>query len=544
MSQLRTDTHKQNMVFAKVPTIKAPRSVFPIVKAGKTSHQFDILHPIFAREIMPGTTVNFTLDLFARLQTQVTDLFDDLYTDVHVWFNPHRLVQTNFARLFYNSQLTGPSQDNSSLTTPKITPYNDAGTYKFLEKSLFDDLEFPTKTSVNRTTGTYLHISNYKGRAYNNIWNLNYRDQNLQDAAVVDYDEGPDNYADYASHQYRGKRHDMPSSCLPNLMKGVVPSVPLIGTAPDITTGTVPQVRNQTTNPTTDRPLGSPGASQSIIGYGNAPATDQYLHWGSDTGLQVSFSSALAGFYLNDLRYTIGVQHLLEADARGGTRDVEALANVWSVEVADFRLDRPEYLGGSTFTFDGHIVPQSSETASTPQATLASFSQQRSSLRIMHSFVEPGTLMILVSHRSNQTYQNFWKYEDLEQTRWDFYNPFFANFGEVAVKKRYIFSTGVQAEDESIFGYQPYGWWLRYETNTVTREMRSNATNSLDAKHMAYDFSSTPVLGDEFIKSHTPIDRNITVDSSVADPITINFMISGSITQMLPMYSVPGMTRI
>ena len=74
-------------------------------------------------------------------------------------------------------------------------------------------------------------------------------------------------------------------------------------------------------------------------------------------------------------RTSVAVQHLLEADARGGTRDVESIQHRWGVTVPDFRPQRPEYIGGATWSFDGHIVPQTSETNTTPQATLTQFSQ-------------------------------------------------------------------------------------------------------------------------------------------------------------------------
>lgn len=543
---ISTDTTRQNEGFARVPTISTPRNTFSLIKKGCTTHQFDNLHVIYTKEILPGDTINLQLDFFARLQTQITDLFDDLLSDVHIWFGANRLVQTNWARFFYDSQITGPTQDNSALTTPRIeAKLVAAGDYQFETKSLFDDMEYPVGVKLTRNPGTgdqTIHIPNYKCRHYNNIFNLNYRDQNLQNARVVDYDEGPDAYNDYYLHAKRGKRHDMPSSCLPFIQKGTAPLVPMTGTVPVIPNAAVfPEMR--TTN------IAGPLRFQTVVGNpghwstGANIAGTEDAYW-TATGMQVNLAAATAGFYINDMRFTIAVQHLLEANARGGTRDVEALANVWSVDVVDFRMDRPEYLGGSTFSFDGHVVPQTSETATTPQAHLASFSQQRSSMRVMHSFVEPGFLMILVSHRSNQTYQNFLKKEDTRQTRYDYFNPFFANLGETAVKTRELWVSGTAASDDAIFGYQRFGYEYIYDINTVTREMRSIYATSLDSKHMAYDFATSPVLNSSFIESSTPIDRNIVVASSVADPIQINFKVSGTIARQIPLDSIPGLTRI
>jgi len=127
--------------------------------------------------------------------------------------------------------------------------------------------------------------------------------------------------------------------------------------------------------------------------------------WGAQTGLYADLSTAV-GATLNMVRTSFAIQHLLEADARGGTRDVESIAHRWGVTVPDFRLQRPEYIGGLLWSFDPNIVPQTSSTAGASfQAGLTQFSQSMGQLNVNHSFVEHGIFMILISARSNLTYQ-------------------------------------------------------------------------------------------------------------------------------------------
>lgn len=212
--------------------------------------------------------------------------------------------------------------------------------------------------------------------------------------------------------------------------------------------------------------------------------------------------------------------------------------------VPDFRLQRPEYLGGMTWTFDGHVVPQTSETGTTPQANLTQFSQSRNDFHIDHSFVEHGVFMILLSCRSNMTYQGGLARELSYKTRYDFNQPEFANIGEVAMYNQELSVAG-SANDTLVYGYNEYGYELRYSENQVSGEMRSNFPTSKDSKHMAYDFSNTTVpLSDAFITSFTPIERNIVVNPSVADPIELNCLASGKIARTLPMYSIPGLYRL
>ena len=78
---LSGDTQAQSH-YARVPTISHPRNGFSIAKRHLTTIQFDKLFPMYVKFIYPGDTHAIQHHMMARLQTQISDLFDDLYFDV------------------------------------------------------------------------------------------------------------------------------------------------------------------------------------------------------------------------------------------------------------------------------------------------------------------------------------------------------------------------------------------------------------------------------------------------------------------------------
>ncbi|QXP08273.1 MAG: major capsid protein [Arizlama microvirus] len=494
--------HSQHS-FAQIPSVNMARSSFDRSFTIKDTFDFDYLTPIFVDEILPGDTCNLTVNTFARLATQKVPIMDNMYIDYFFFFVPNRLVWTNWER--FNGAQDDPG-DTTDFTIPTITTTSVTGESV---GSIFDKMGIPTGVPG-------LEINALPFRAYNLIYNQWFRDQNLQDSLLVSTDNGPDLPSEYSLVK-RGKRHDYFTSCLPWPQKGTAIDMPIGSSAP------ITRVASATPswvayNIGTDT-LASDGALRVDNSGGSAGSVNNsanLLTFDPRGSLIADLSSATAAT-INQLREAWQIQSMLELDARGGTRYVEILQAHFNVVSPDFRLQRPEYLGGGQSRITSHPVPQTAPTSgSNAQAQLAAFGTSSSagqSIGFTKSFVEHGYVIGLACARADITYQQGLNKMWFRSTRYDFFWPKLQELGEQAVLKKEIYAQGSASPttDAAVFGYQERYAEYRYKPSEIHGEFRSTYSTPLDYWHMAEEFESAPSLNNTFIVQNTPIERAIAV---------------------------------
>jgi hypothetical protein len=124
------------------------------------------------------------------------------------------------------------------------------------------------------------------------------------------------------------------------------------------------------------------------------------------------------------------------------------------------------------------------------------------------------------------------------RTRFDFYWPALSHLGEQAVLNKEIMAQGTSADDE-VFGYQERWAEYRYKPSEICGTLRSNATGSLDAWHLAQDFATLPELNSDFIVEQPPMERVIAVTDE--PHFIMDAFMSLKCTRPMPVYSVPGL---
>ena len=262
-------------------------------------------------------------------------------------------------------------------------------------------------------------------------------------------------------------------------------------------------------------------------------------------GVDLSGVSAIS---IADLRMSIALQHIFEADARNGTRYREFLSGTWGVTSPDSRLQIPEYIGGQRIAINVNQVVQTSQTdEKTGQAlgNTAAYSLTTCSKEMVdYAATEYGYIIGLAVVRVEHSYQQGLATKWTRGGRFTYYDPRLAALGEQPVYNREIYAQGT-TEDNEIFGYQEAWADYRYKPSYVTGEMRSNFQTSLDAWHYADDYSELPRLSAEWIQEDTKnIDRTIAVTSNVSHQFLCDFYFTEDWFREMPIYSIPGIERI
>ncbi|QXP44217.1 MAG: major capsid protein [Arizlama microvirus] len=529
--------------FAMVPRADVPRSTFKTVSAYKTTFDADYLIPFFVEEVLPGDHFKGDATIFVRMSTPVFPIMDNLYVESFFFFVPNRLTWANWVR--FMGEQDSPA-DSISFNIPQVT----SSATGFLANTPADYFGLPVQDA--HIVGL-LSVNALPFRAYNMIYNEWFRDENLTTPATETTADASQAETVYPLRK-RAKRPDYFTSALPWPLKGGVDvKLPMAGsavvkTSASITFSGVQQQLAWNRADTGGAPTAGPfqasiaNAAQAYTATA-AGATTAYLY---PANLYADLTTA-TGATINAMRLAVATQQFLEKDARGGTRYAELLRNHFGVTPQDARLDRPEYIGGGSNMLNTQAIPQTTTAiapATTTVGALGGATVGSGRHRFSYAASEHGFIIGLVNVRADITYQHGIHRMWTRYTRLEFYWPTFAFLGEQAVRQDELYAKGNGA-DYATFGYQERWAEYRYRPSRITGKFRSLPTaGTLDAWHLAENFTTDPALNSTFILSNTPISRVVAAGVQANNQ---QFLLDSvwhiTATRCLPARSVPGLTR-
>ena len=565
--------------FASVPRAEIRRARFKRDFANITTINEGDLVPLYVDEVLPGDTISCTLRGLIRMATPLYPVMDNCYLDTYAFFVPCRLLWDHWENLMGQNDSTYWAEK-----TEYSVPQTTAPTGGWNVGTIADYMGIPTGVEN-------IKVNSMPFRAYARIWNEWFRDENLQQPVVQDTDDtndtGSNTGTELTDAEHGGlplkvaKYHDYFTSCLPEPQKGEASTVPV-----DLSQAIIPVTAVQGVTFNSETALHwvnagtkdfTPGGTNYDIRYlgvvanKTTPGAQGTTVWGtsSNTSADSDFSQngdrfdknlSLApgnlmghmssetpvGITINELRQAIALQHILEADARGGTRYTEILQHQFGVTSPDARLQRSEYLGGTRVPINiNQVIQQSATSDTSPQGNTAAYSMTTMSNKMCsYSAVEHGYLVVLGCIRVQHSYQQGLSRMWTRKNRFDFYHPMLANLGEMAVLNQEIFAQG-NAQDTEVFGYQEPWADYRYHPSIVTGEMRSTYAQTLDAWHYGDHYEELPKLSSDWIKEGTEnIDRTLAVQSENSHQFIADFYFDQTWTRPMPIYGVPGLSSI
>lgn len=521
---------------ARIENAKIPRSKFLNQWTRKTTFNSQGLYPILVDELLPGDHMSYNVTAYVRLSTPLFPMFDNQRVDTFFFFVPSRIIWDNWVKMMGEQATPGAS---ISYTVPQIvSPVGG-----FLRNTIYDHMGVPITGQID--PAQVITINALPLRAYNLIFNEWFRDENVTTPTYQATDNGPDTYTNY-DVMNRAKQHDYFTSALPWPQKFTAPTVPLLGTAPITGIGANSNAASGLVGITAYETGGASRVYAKAKNFDPAVANEEmFVEITTQNGAQYpAIYADLAqstGISINQLREAWLLQQLLERDARGGTRYIEQIRSQYGVINPDFRLQRPEYIGGGQSPLNLTPIAQTAPTAGVPLGAIGAAGTSAGQHRASYAATEHGYVIGLINVRSELSYQQGLHKMWSRQTRYDFYIPALAELGEQAILTKEIYMTGVTANDITVFGYQER--WQEYRTrqSEVTGMFRSlPASGTLDAWHLAQKFTSAPTLNTTFLYSSPPMAR-VLAAGALADnqEYLADILYNRTAVRPIPVYGTP-----
>lgn len=522
------------------------------------------LIPLWVKEMLPGDNRVVLPAFSVRSQTPIHPVMDDAFLDIFAFYVPNRILMDKWVNLMGENTSSYWVEDQT-YQVPTVTA-SSSNIVGFQPGSVADYMGIQTKVGG-------IEVNALPFRAYSRIWNDYFRDQNLMSPAASPTNQAnvqtptiSSVYEDPWQSAYRGcallpvcRLPDYFSTCTPGPLKATSQVSLRLSDVPVLDNSAA--IRGLFSTYTADKSLLTSPKFYHDVSTSVQPASDQTLVTqiadndnngrlasvdnteGSNTATFMALKAmvSMSGININDLRFAVQLQKLLERDLFG-TRYYEVLQSHFGVKNPDARLQRPELYAWQRFRLNQNQVVQTSATGSTgtPQGNVAAYSLTVGVPKKFHvPSPEHGFLLVLgcirVIHSYQQGVDRFWT----RKSRYDYYWNEFQGLGNQPVYASEIYGG---ADADRVFGYQEYAADYRYNVNHVTGQFRSNVTGTLDSWHYADKYDSVPSLGSTWIQDNSKalFDRTLAVTSAVADQFYGVFDFGGTLDTEVPLYSIPG----
>jgi len=517
--------HDHEMFFTDLPVPR--RSNVNLSFDRKLSFDMAELVPVLCQECVPGDTFHIAQHHNIVMAPLVAPIYHRLDYKTWYFFVPTRLLWEDWKDFitYKDPDLVPP------YFTGKAINNLGSGYSSFLQaNSLFDYFDLPVHMDNFKTN--VRHLSAFPFRAYKLIWNEYFRDE-LKQTEIYTYDDGGEVLnTELMSYVKRKIGWEKDYFTTANIEPQFGPDVPLpVGLKADGTMKfSVPDISGQLLS--SDRIGLSPSQQGDLYVarlYESDDSTKGHLVYGK--GLATTGT-------INDLRIANHLQRYRDKLQIAGARYNEAILAEFGVVVPDYRIQRPEYIGGFSNALETGRVLQTTPTADSPLGSFAGQGLGNGRMEyIHHTCYEHGYIIGIstVVPRSgyDQGIPRMFKKDDI----FDFYHPDFAQLGDQEILNDEIYvsdNSGTNKPDDSRFGYQQRYAEYKYAMDRTNGEFRT----SLNYWHMNRIFDIPPILNSDFIECE-PTNRIFAVEDDSANKLYAEIYQEIKAVRPMPISVVP-----